>query len=157
MRLTVNGWYTNMRFSAAHFIPSHIKCSRLHGHDYGIIVNVEGDMVDGMLIDFIELKNAIRSVINEMDHKLLVPAKANIAKYIEERDEYEISYNDKRMIIPGEFVYLCDVHNTTSEELSAYIARKVGEKLRLKKNIRKIEISVEEGPGQGVFSDTGSL
>ncbi|MCY0851681.1 MAG: 6-pyruvoyl tetrahydropterin synthase family protein [Thermoplasma acidophilum] len=156
MRLTVNGWYTNMRFSAAHFIPSHIKCSRLHGHDYGIIVNVEGDMVDGMLIDFIELKNAIRSVINEMDHKLLVPAKANIARYDEERDEYEISYSNKRMVIPGEFVYLCDVNNTTSEELSEYIARRVGEKLRLKKNIRKLEISVEEGPGQGVYSEAGT-
>lgn len=76
MKLTVNGWYTNMRFSAAHFIPSHYKCSRLHGHDYGIIINVDGEMQDGMLIDFIELKNAIRSVINEMDHKLLVPGKA---------------------------------------------------------------------------------
>ncbi len=152
MRLTVNGWYTNMRFSAAHFIPSHMKCSRLHGHDYGIIVNVEGEMENGMLIDFIELKNAIRSVINEMDHRLLVPGKSGIYEYDEKNGEYIIKYNAKRMIIPAEYVYVCDVFNTTSEELSSFIVKKVLEKIRLRKNISRIEISVEEGPGQGAFS-----
>ena len=91
-----------------------------------------------------------------MDHKLLVPGKSEIFEHDQKTGEFIIKYNEKRMVIPEEYVYVCDVFNTTSEELSAFIVKKVLEKIKLKKNIKRIEISVEEGPGQGAFSSIES-
>ncbi|MEM0334440.1 MAG: 6-pyruvoyl tetrahydropterin synthase family protein, partial [Thermoplasmata archaeon] len=77
MKIEIDGWKFNLRFSASHFIPFHGKCSRLHGHDYGIKLVLEGDLDENyMLMDFIELKKAIREIIEKIDHHVLLPKKS---------------------------------------------------------------------------------
>jgi len=58
-------------FEAAHYLPGHDKCSRLHGHTY-IIRNlvIEGEPVGGMLVDFNEIKSLIEDTF---DHTVIVP------------------------------------------------------------------------------------
>lgn len=153
MQLHIDGWKTNIRFSAAHFIPSHNKCSRLHGHDYAILVNVYGEPVDGILVDFVEVKHALRNIVAEMDHKLLVPEKDKYSQHNIVGDECTVNYNNKRIVTSVNDVYLCDVETTSSEELSEFIGRKLLRSLSLKKNIKKIEMCVEEGPGQGAYAE----
>ncbi len=61
-------------FSAAHFLQDyHGKCERLHGHNYKVYAHVRGSELDagGMLLDFSELKKALRSVCEELDHRNL--------------------------------------------------------------------------------------
>ncbi len=53
----------------AHHLPGHPKCGSLHGHTYQIDVTVEGDHKGGMIIDFADLKKAVRAVLFEYDHK----------------------------------------------------------------------------------------
>jgi 6-pyruvoyltetrahydropterin/6-carboxytetrahydropterin synthase len=53
----------------AHLLPGHPKCGQLHGHTYRIEVVVEGEMRDGMVLDFAELKTRIRSVLERYDHR----------------------------------------------------------------------------------------
>jgi 6-pyruvoyltetrahydropterin/6-carboxytetrahydropterin synthase len=53
----------------AHVLPGHPKCGRLHGHTYRVEVVVEGEMKDGMVLDFADLKNRIRSVLSRYDHR----------------------------------------------------------------------------------------
>lgn len=77
-------------FDSAHFIPNHETCGKVHGHTYRVEVEVEGDLNNGMVIDFADLKRALREVIKELDHRLINdildnPTCENICLYIYER------------------------------------------------------------------------
>ncbi len=80
-------------FSAAHFLKDyHGKCERLHGHNYTVYAHARGKELDsgGMLLDFSELKGALREVCAELDHRNLNdfdyfmqnPSAERIASYI---------------------------------------------------------------------------
>lgn len=53
----------------AHLLPGHVKCGRLHGHTYRVQVVVEGEMRDGMVVDFADLKSQVRAVFARYDHR----------------------------------------------------------------------------------------
>ena len=53
----------------AHFLPSHPKCGALHGHTYKVELTVEGQVKAGMIIDFADLKQALREVLAHYDHR----------------------------------------------------------------------------------------
>ena len=58
-------------FAAAHFLQDyHGKCEHLHGHNYKVFAHVRGNQLDegGMLLDFSELKAALRNVCGQVDH-----------------------------------------------------------------------------------------
>lgn len=58
-------------FAAAHFLTNyHGKCERMHGHNYLVRAYAQGGTLDpaGMLLDFGELKGALRSVCGTLDH-----------------------------------------------------------------------------------------
>jgi 6-pyruvoyltetrahydropterin/6-carboxytetrahydropterin synthase len=66
-------------FAAAHYLERyHGKCERLHGHNYRVLAYARGDALDegGMLLDFGELKVALREVLAKLDHRCLneIPA-----------------------------------------------------------------------------------
>jgi 6-pyruvoyltetrahydropterin/6-carboxytetrahydropterin synthase len=61
-------------FAAAHFLAHYRgKCERLHGHNYKVRAYARGEALDsgGMLLDFGELKGALRAVLEALDHSLL--------------------------------------------------------------------------------------
>ena len=45
----------------AHHLPGHSKCGRLHGHTYTIDVVIEGEKKGGMIVDFADLKTAVKN------------------------------------------------------------------------------------------------
>jgi len=65
------------RFEAAHrlpAVPADHKCFRLHGHSYGVVVYVEGDVEadTGMVIEFAELDAVVEPLLrDELDHRYL--------------------------------------------------------------------------------------
>lgn len=80
-------------FAAAHFLKDyHGKCENLHGHNYKVYVHVQGEHLDegGMLLDFSQLKKALRTVCKQLDHTNLNdftvfknnPSAERIAMYI---------------------------------------------------------------------------
>jgi 6-pyruvoyltetrahydropterin/6-carboxytetrahydropterin synthase len=80
-------------FAAAHFLSRyHGKCEKLHGHNYRVRAFARGESLDsgGMLLDFGELKGALRAVLETLDHSLLNdipdfagdPSAERIAEYI---------------------------------------------------------------------------
>ena len=59
-------------FSAAHRLyGSGGKCESLHGHNFKVELEVEGENLDdqGMLIDFGLLKGLLQTVLEELDHR----------------------------------------------------------------------------------------
>ena len=61
-------------FSAAHSLRGYQgDCERLHGHNYRVEVVVASATLDqvGIVMDFRDLKAALKSVLDEMDHHYL--------------------------------------------------------------------------------------
>ncbi len=61
-------------FAAAHFLARyHGRCERLHGHNYRVFVTASGAALDdgGMLLDFGQMRAALRDVLAEVDHTSL--------------------------------------------------------------------------------------
>ncbi|MDO4507674.1 MAG: 6-carboxytetrahydropterin synthase QueD [Spirochaetales bacterium] len=109
-------------FAAAHFLKDyHGKCENLHGHNYKVYAHVRGDRLDegGMLLDFTELKSALRKVCGLLDHKNLNdfdyfkqnPSAERIATFIAENilgDIPELKKNDT----DSAHLYAIDVFET---------------------------------------------
>ena len=55
-------------FDSMHRLPGHPKCGVPHGHTYRVEVQVEGPVVEGMVLDFDELKRSLREVVAPLDH-----------------------------------------------------------------------------------------
>ena len=81
-------------FAAGHALRNYRgKCENVHGHNYRCQVMVEGEQLDdiGLLVDFVELKRVVHSVLDRLDHTwlnefppfdVLNPSAENMAKYI---------------------------------------------------------------------------
>lgn len=81
-------------FSAAHSLRGYQgDCERLHGHNYRVEVAVVSDALDpvGIVMDFRDLKQALKAILKEMDHQYLNelpcfetrnPSAENIAAHI---------------------------------------------------------------------------
>jgi 6-pyruvoyltetrahydropterin/6-carboxytetrahydropterin synthase len=54
----------------AHYLPGHPKCGSLHGHTYKVELIIEGENQTGMIVDFADLKQVLREVLNRFDHRL---------------------------------------------------------------------------------------
>ena len=63
-------------FDSMHLLPGHPKCGVPHGHTYKLEVVAEGPLVNGMVLDFADLKGAMRDILKTFDHtnlNLLMP------------------------------------------------------------------------------------
>ena len=82
----------------AHYLPGHEKCGRLHGHTYTVDVIIEGEKKQGMILDFADLKTAVRRVLAEYDHRsfneiLDYPSVENICELLAEKISSTLPYN----------------------------------------------------------------
>ena len=80
--------------SSAHILHGHPgNCKRMHGHNWLVEAEVEGDNTNeiGMVIDFKDIKNNLKEIISNLDHQFLNdlepfinenPTAENISKYI---------------------------------------------------------------------------
>jgi 6-pyruvoyltetrahydropterin/6-carboxytetrahydropterin synthase len=71
----------------AHYLPGHPKCGVLHGHTYRIELSIEGENRTGMIMDFSDLKKALREILAVYDHRSLnefleYPSVENICEMI---------------------------------------------------------------------------
>ena len=58
-------------FAAGHALRNYKgKCENVHGHNYRCQVTMAGQELDhiGLLVDFVELKRVVHSVLDRMDH-----------------------------------------------------------------------------------------
>jgi 6-pyruvoyltetrahydropterin/6-carboxytetrahydropterin synthase len=77
----------------AHHLPGHERCGSLHGHTYQVDVFIEGDHKGGMLLDFADLKKALRTVLAEWNAFLEYPTVENICDLISKRLREKLSYS----------------------------------------------------------------
>ena len=151
-RITVER--NTLRFVAAHFATFGGQCESLHGHNYDVFLELEGDLTaDSWVFDFVEIKRIAAALCQELDHRFLLPIH-NPNLQIEERDtEYEIRFGDRRYVIPRADVAPLPIDNATAERLAQWLAERLAQELRAHgaSNLRSIRVGVEEAPGQAAW------
>ncbi len=75
------------RFEAAHAVMIDGKPEEMHGHTFWLEVAVEGDLKNGYVMDFLELRKLVGKIIERLDHRNLNelfenPTTENIALWI---------------------------------------------------------------------------
>ncbi len=90
-------------FSSGHYLREYRgKCENPHGHNYKVRVTLRGKDLDhsGLLLDFKELKNVLRPVVEYLDHKMINdlepfttvnPSAENLAKYFYDETNKQLS------------------------------------------------------------------
>lgn len=140
-----------LRFSAAHFTTAGGECEPLHGHNYDVFLELEGDLsADSWVFDFVALKQIAAALCRELDHRFLLPLD-NPALQIAEADaEYEVRFPDRRYVIPKADVAALPIDNSTAERLAQWLANRLAQELqgRGASNLHRITVGVEEAPGQ---------
>ena len=86
--------FKDFHFEAAHRLPNvpegH-KCARLHGHSFQLRIWVAGEVTEptGWVMDFADIKSAVKPVVERLDHYYLNeipglenPTSENLARWI---------------------------------------------------------------------------
>jgi 6-pyruvoyltetrahydropterin/6-carboxytetrahydropterin synthase len=80
-------------FAAGHFLRNYRgKCENPHGHNYKVLITLCGQELDaaGLLLDFKQLKQVMRPVVERLDHQMINeiapftevnPSAENLAQY----------------------------------------------------------------------------
>ena len=93
-------------FAAGHALRGYKgKCENVHGHNYKVRVTIAGEEVNpiGLLMDFVDLRAAIKSIVEAWDHRFLNdlppfdklnPSAENMAKVFCDGIEAEVKKHD---------------------------------------------------------------
>lgn len=144
----------NLRFSAAHFITFGGKCERLHGHNYGLLVEIEGTLnEDKLVFDFTLLKQLTREICHRLNHRFLLPMHNPHLQLNELPNEWEVRFGEKRYIFPRADVVELPIDNSTAERLAEYICGELRAGLAAydTSNLHTIMVGVEEAPTQMAY------
>jgi 6-pyruvoyltetrahydropterin/6-carboxytetrahydropterin synthase len=155
-RIRVDKQYFN--FSCAHFLLFNDGSREpLHGHNYWAWVEVEGDLGPaGYVLDYITFKPVFRALCNELDHKTLFAARAEVLTITQDDQQVHVKHADgSKFSIARQDVLLLDLPNTSTELLATYLAGRLYDALVERdeyRHLHAITVGVEEAPGQqGIY------
>ena len=145
--LVIDGWKRNIRFSAAHVLPGHEKCSRLHGHIYALYLRLEAESLpsSGMIMDFSVLTQALHTITGKLDHKMLVPEKH--PGVIINKKSVIMDIDEKHYEFPKEDCEMLPLVTITAEQLAQYCLDQLQKLIDVPDHISTIIIGVDEGYG----------
>ena len=146
----------NLKFSAAHFIAYPGFREPLHGHNYQVGVRVEGKLASsGYVIDFGLIKKIVKSIVDSIDERTIVPANSDCLKIDRPNErQVRVRYETDEFIFPATDVAMLPIVHSSAEELARYIWTELIAGLKARDAARDaevIEISVAEGPGQAAI------
>jgi 6-pyruvoyltetrahydropterin/6-carboxytetrahydropterin synthase len=90
-------------FSSGHYLRNYKgKCENPHGHNYKVRITLRGESLDkaGLLLDFRDLKQVMRPVIDRIDHQMLNdlkpfdtinPSAENLAKFFYDETNLQLA------------------------------------------------------------------
>jgi 6-pyruvoyltetrahydropterin/6-carboxytetrahydropterin synthase len=144
-------------FSAAHFITFDGNvCERLHGHNYRVSAEVRGPLDENHYVfDFIALRDSLRAILDELEHRVMLPADHHSIRVTADDREVTATFEDRRWIFPREDCVILPVANTTAELMARYLGHRLADSLEQRTGARPAELSigVDENHGQWAFWD----
>ena len=140
-------------FSAAHFITFNGSiCERLHGHNWRVAVEVAGELDENSYVfDFIALRDATQKLVNELDHRMLLPTLHPAIRVVADNREVTTTFENRRWVFPLEDCILLPIANTTAELIARWLAGRLQTVLKLHPGYEKLTllmVEVEENFGQ---------
>lgn len=148
---TVRVTKDHLVFSAAHFITFNGNvCERLHGHNWRVAVQVNGPLDENSYVfDFIALRDGVQTVVDELDHRMLVATEHPTIKVAASPKEVELTFEDRRWVFPADECVLLPIANTTAELLANWIGQRLIESVSLQdSHLESLSVEVEENFGQ---------
>ena len=143
-----------LKFSAAHFIAYHGFRESLHGHNYRISVEIEGDLgSQGYVLDFGIVEQVAKRVCQRLDEKFIVPAQSDCLHIREESGQMTLRYEDDEFHFPVKDVVVLPIVHSSAEELARYLAAEIRQELVSAgaAGLRVLEVGVEERPGETAY------
>ena len=144
-------------FSAAHFITLGGNiCERLHGHNYRVAAEWFGPLDDNQyVVDFIALRDALRAIVGELDHYVLLPTEHPAIRVRADETSVEATFAERRWLFPRGDCKLLPVANTTAELLARYIGQRLMDDMAAAKGVRpeRLRIEVDECFGQSAICE----
>jgi 6-pyruvoyltetrahydropterin/6-carboxytetrahydropterin synthase len=141
------------KFSCAHMtvFPDGTK-ERLHGHNYTIAVAVDVDTVAlAAMIPFTPIKQALADLCAAYKERVLLAEHNPHFTVLRDDRELEFTLCGDRYVLPRGDALLLPVDNISVEALAQHIASLLQTKLTVlaAPQVRALEVTVEESPGQG--------
>lgn len=138
-------------FSAGHFVTLEDgTCERLHGHTYRVAVEVFGPLNDSRyVIDFVAVRNALKAVIAELDHRVLLPTQHSAILVSSRATAVEAAFGDRRWVFPKDDCLLLPMANTTTESLARYVGERLSASLESLGPAAANRLRIEIGEGTG--------
>jgi 6-pyruvoyltetrahydropterin/6-carboxytetrahydropterin synthase len=148
-RITVER--NRLRFAAAHFATFGGECEPLHGHNYDVFVELEGDLTaESWVMDFGELKRLAREACEELDHKFLLQQKSRLLAIEDASDAWQVSFGSRTYRFPKSDVVALPIDNSTAERLAQWIWGRIRDGIAPgdRATLVRLRVGVEEMPGQ---------
>ena len=142
-----------LHFNAAHFITFDRRCENIHGHNFHVRLEAEGDNTDdAFVIDFVKLNALAAGICRELHDGILLPGDSDEIA-VEEHDDgmLEVRSYDRRFILDRRSCIVLPVRNTTAEMLARHIGDRLIETLTDEGalgGLRHLEVAVEEADNQ---------
>lgn len=164
---------SEFKFNCAHFIAYKGFRERLHGHNYSLSVKIVGtDTVneDGYVIDFGDVKKAVKALCNSINEYFICPMRSDVLDIAEENNQICLVCEDgSKFSFPSNDCILLPLVHSSAEELAhwfwcciirfvnlyffyisiwLFLNRKIGLEKLLARNLKTMEVSVAEAPMQ---------
>ena len=140
-----------LRFAAAHMATFSGECEPLHGHNYDVMIELEGELTeDAWVWDFGAVKRAARAIAEELDHHFLLQLDSPHLDMSQSGGAWRVAFGERVYSFPEGDVYPLPILNTTAECISEWFARRLLEALRVQgaTHLTKLTVGIEEMPGQ---------
>ncbi|HWG89314.1 MAG TPA: 6-pyruvoyl tetrahydropterin synthase family protein [Candidatus Thermoplasmatota archaeon] len=152
-QLRIDGWRTGIHFDAAHLIPHHPKCGRLHGHTYALHVVVHGRIGgNGFILDFGDVKKALKAIADRLDHHVLIQGKSPEFTAEEAKDGVRFAVGGKHYHIPYPDALVLPLEYTSAEHLAAYVADELVRAIPWPAEVTRLDVGVDESYGKGAWA-----
>ena len=144
-------------FSAAHFITFNGNvCERLHGHNYRVSAEVFGSLDENhYVVDFIALRDELRRILDELEHRVILPASHPMIRVVADEREVTATFEDRRWIFPLGDCVILPLANTTAELVARYLGDRLLEALSQRTGSRpsRLIVGVDENNGQWAYCE----
>jgi 6-pyruvoyl-tetrahydropterin synthase len=147
----INVYGPELRFAAAHFATFGGGCEALHGHNYTVAVQLEGELsAESWVFDFGGLRRLVAALCQELDHAFLLPTENQELAVERGEGHYHVGFAERRYVIPEADVRPLPIDNSTAERLAEWLADRLAGQLRScgAGNLSSLTVTVEEAPGQ---------
>lgn len=136
-------------FSIATLMTYGGKCEQMHGHNYQVAIEIEGQLnEDSLVYDFREIKRILRKLCKELDEHFIYPRKSKELNFDVTKNQVVIKFKDRKYSLPKDDVIFLNLPNISAETLASYLFNRIKEILDISENISSMVVEVQEKPGQ---------